>query len=154
MLAGVVVVGVLIVRPLASVLQADPHIGTWVLNVAQSKYSPGPAPKQQTSVYSMKGESLTVTTKGLSPDGKPLTTEFTAGFDGKDYAVKGNPDWDAVSIKRVDPQTIEFVRKRAGQVVQNARSVVAKDGRTRTVTVTGVNAQGQKMSTVGVYDRK
>ena len=30
---------------------ADPVLGTWELNVAKSKYNPGPAPKSQTRIY-------------------------------------------------------------------------------------------------------
>jgi hypothetical protein len=51
----------------------------------------------------------------------------------------------------VDSHTLEFTRKKAGKVVQTARSVASKDGKTRTVTVTGVNAQGQKLDTVGIW---
>jgi hypothetical protein len=105
-------------------------------------------------VYSAAGQGIKVVTKGTSGDGKPTMTEYTANFDGKDYPVKGNPDWDAVSLKRVDSHTIEFARKRGGKAVQTATSVVSKDGKTRTVTATGVNAQGQKISTVGIYERK
>jgi hypothetical protein len=32
--------------------------------------------------------------------------------------------------------------------------VVSADGKTRTVTVTGVNAQGQKVNTVALYIKK
>jgi hypothetical protein len=153
-----VVVALLAVLTLARVetakAQADPHLGTWVLNVAKSKYTPGPPPKQQTSVYSAAGDGIKVTTKGVGPLGMPTTTEYTATFDGKDHAVAGNPDWDAVAIKRIDSHTIEFVRKRAGKVVQTARSVVSKDGTTRTVTTNGMNSQGQKIQTVGVYEKK
>jgi len=35
---------------------ADPHVGTWKLNVAKSKYSPGPAPKEVTMKIEAKGE--------------------------------------------------------------------------------------------------
>ncbi len=70
---------------------------------------------------------------------------------GKDHPVKGNADWDTTALKRVDARTIEFTRKKGGKVVQTARSVVAADGKTRTVTVTGVNAQGQKVNTVALY---
>lgn len=150
----IVVVSLVSVWTQNTIAQADPHMGTWVLNVAKSKYSPGPPPKEQTSIYSAAGENLKVSTKGMSADGKPTMTEFTATFDGKDHPVKGNPDWDAVSIKRVDSHTIEFTRKRAGKMVQTATSVVSKDGKTRTITSTGVNAQGQKISTVGVYEKK
>ncbi|MEO5739353.1 MAG: hypothetical protein ABIS29_02030 [Vicinamibacterales bacterium] len=140
--------------PVRGAMQADPHTGTWVLNVAKSKYTPGPAPKQQTSVYTVKGDTLTVSTKGTSADGNPLATDFAATFDGKDHPVKGSPDYDAVSAKRVNSQTIEFTRKKAGKVVQTARSEVSQDGHTRTITTTGVNAAGTKISQTGVYDKK
>jgi hypothetical protein len=147
-------VSLIVLWPQATAAQADPHVGTWVLNVAKSKYMPGPPPKEQTSVYSAAGQGLKVSTKGTSADGKPTMTEFTANFDGKDYPVTGNPDWDAVSLRRVDSHTIEFTRKKSGKTVQTATSVVSKDGKTRTITSVGVNAQGQKLNTVGVYEKK
>lgn len=130
--------------------QADPHVGTWVLDVQKSKYAPGTAPKSQTSVFAAAGQGLKVTTKAVTATGTN-NTEYTASFDGKDHPVKGNPDWDTTALKRVDSHTIEFTRKKGGKVVQTARSTVAKDGKTRTVTVTGVNAQGQKLNTSAVY---
>jgi hypothetical protein len=150
----VVLIGLVVLSPRTLSAQGDPHAGTWVLNVAKSTYTPGPPPKEQTSVFTVTGQTLTAATKGTSADGKPTITEYTANFDGKDYPAKGNPDWDAVSLRRVDSQTIEFTRKRGGKVVQTAMSVVSKDGRTRTITASGVNAQGQKIQTTGVYDKK
>ena len=140
--------------PATTAAQADPHSGTWVLNVAKSKYTPGPAPKDQTSVYTVDSKSVKLVAKGTSADGKPTMTDLTAPFDGMDHPVKGNPDYDATSARRVDSHTIEFTRKRGGKVVQTATSVVAKDGKTRTVTITGTNAQGQKISNIGVYEKK
>jgi hypothetical protein len=150
----VVLIGVVGLSSRAAWAQADPHSATWVLNVAKSTYTPGPPPREQTSVFTVSGQTLKAATKGISADGKPTSTDYTASFDGKDHPVKGNPDWDAVSIRRVDSHTIEFTRKRAGKVVQTATSVVSKDGATRTITATGVNAQGQKIQTTGVYDKK
>lgn len=150
----VAVIGLVAVSPQAVWAQGDPHAGTWVLNVAKSSYMPGPAPKEQTSVYAVTGQSVKVSTKGTAADGKPTMADFTASFDGKDHPVTGQPDWDAVSMKRVDSHSIEFSRKKGGKPVQMATSVVSKDGKTRTVTMTGVNAQGQKVSTVGVYEKK
>jgi hypothetical protein len=142
------------IRSDTAVAQGDPHIGTWVLNVAKSKYTPGPPPKEQTSVYVAAGDGFKVSTTGTGADGKPTMTGFTAMFDGKDHPVTGNPDWDAIMAKRVDSHTVEFARKKGGRVVQTATSAVSKDGKTRTVTTTGENAQGQKISTVAVYDKK
>ena len=68
--------------------------------------------------------------------------------------MTGNPDWDATSLKRVNPNTAEFTRKKAGKVVLTGTNVVSSDGKTRTVTTTGVNAQGQKINNVAVYDKK
>ena len=59
-----------------------------------------------------------------------------------------------VSVKRINANTVEFTRKRAGKVVQTATSVVSKDGKTRTITTTGVNAQGQKIHNIAVYDKQ
>jgi len=134
--------------------QGDSLLGTWVLNVAKSKHTPGPPPKEQTTIFEAAGQGLKVTTKGIDSDGKPTMTAYTANYDGKDYPVTGNPAWDMVSLKRVNANTVQFTRKRAGKVVQTATSVVSKDGKTRTITATGVDAQGQKIKNVSVYDKK
>lgn len=151
LIGGVVVLGVAMVLASAVVLaQSDPHVGTWVLSLEKSKYAPGTAPKSQISVFAVAGDGLKVRTRADTTTGTN-NTEYTATFDGKDHPVKGNPDWDTTSLKRIDSHTIEFTRKKAGKVVQTARSTVAKDGKTRTVTVTGVNAQGQKVNTSALY---
>jgi hypothetical protein len=38
--------------------------------------------------------------------------------------------------------------------VQTGTNVVSKDGKTRTITVDGTNAQGQTVHNVSVYDKK
>jgi hypothetical protein len=133
--------------------QEDRFVGTWVLNVAKSKYSPGPLPKSQTVVYEAAGNGLKVTSKA-DVGGKPMTTTYTASYDGKDVAVTGNPDYDMTSVKRIDGNNLELTRKRAGKVVQTVTMVLSKDGKTRTVTTTGVNAQGQKVNNVAVFEKK
>ena len=147
-----VVVGVAVVMAATQIglAQTDPHVGTWTLNLEKSKYAPGTAPKSQTSVFATAGQGLKVATTAVTATGTS-NTEYTATFDGKDHPVKGNPDWDTTALKRIDDRTIEFTRKKGGKVVQTARSVVSADGKTRTVTVTGVNAQGQKVNTVALY---
>ena len=102
----------------------------------------------------MAGQGIKVSTKAVAADGKPTMTEFTAMFDGKDHPVTGNADYDATMMKRVDSQTIEFTRKKGGKMAQTATSVVSKDGKTLTITTTGVNAQGQKINNVAVFEKK
>ena len=44
---------------------ADPLVGTWVLNVAKSKYTPGPAPKSETRTYVVAGPDIEASSKGV-----------------------------------------------------------------------------------------
>ena len=153
-IAAVVMTMVVAIGSQSGFAQADPFIGTWVLNVAKSKFQPGPAPKDQTSIYEASGQGVKVTTTASTAAGKPTTTAFTASYGGKDYPVTGSPDYDTVSLKRVNPNTVELTRKKAGKVVQTGTNVVSADGKTRTVTTAGVSAQGQTFNNVSVYDKK
>jgi hypothetical protein len=149
-----VVGAVLAFTSLALQAQNDLIVGRWVLNVAKSQYSPGPAPKQQVSVYEAVDDGLKVTVTSTSADGKTTAYSFTARVDGKDVPVTGNADWDSTSLKRTGSHTMEFTRKKSGKVVQTATMVIAKDGKSRTVTTTGVNAKGEKINNVAVYERQ
>src|SRR5215510_13621420 len=143
-----------VMSPLSNFAQADPIIGTWKLNLTKSKYSPGPPPKSQTVTYESVGQGVKVTVKGTDAEGKPINFQSTGNFDGKDYPVTGNADWDTIARKRIDAFKTETTRKKAGKVVSTATSVVSKDGKTRTVTEKGVNAKGEKISNTLVYDKQ
>jgi hypothetical protein len=151
---AVLAVCLVAMSPLSGFAQTDPSIGTWKLNLAKSKFSPGPPPKDQTLTYEAVGEGIKLTVKGTDGEGKPIDSQYTANFDGKDYPVTGNPNWDTVSLKRIDAYTVEFTRKKAGKVVGTGTNVVSKDGKTRTITAEGVNAKGEKTSSTAVYDKQ
>jgi hypothetical protein len=51
--------------------------------------------------------------------------------DGKDQPVKGQP-YDTISIKIVDPRTVEEIEKKNGQIVSDERFTVSQDGKTLT----------------------
>ena len=44
--------------------------------------------------------------------------------------------------------------KKDGKVTLSGKVVVAADGKSRTVTTTGTNAKGQKVSSTAVYDKQ
>jgi hypothetical protein len=79
----------------------DANMGTWKLNEAKSKFAAG-ATKNNTVVYEAAGDSVKVTIDGVDGAGKPTHNEWTGNFDGKDYAVTGDPTSDMRSYKRVD----------------------------------------------------
>ena len=137
------------------VIAADNNVGTWQLNLAKSNYSPGPAPKSQTlKIEAWGDDGVKYTADGVGADGKPTHAEFQAKYDGKDYPFKGNPDADMLSYKRIDANTLEATTKLNGKGTIAAKAVVSADGKTRTVTQTGTNAQGQALSVTSVYERQ
>ena len=132
----------------------DPNIGTWKLNEAKSKISPG-APKNTTVVYEAAGDSVKVTVDGTDGDGKPAHNEWTGKFDGKDYPVTGDPSGaDTRSYTKVDDHTLAFTNKKGGKVTITGRGVVSSDGKTRTVTISGTDSKGMKFTSTAVYDKQ
>ncbi|HET9218259.1 MAG TPA: hypothetical protein VFR18_14840 [Terriglobia bacterium] len=139
----------------APATSANPHAGTWTLNVGKSSYSPGPAPKSQTlKIESWGDDGLTYVADGVGADDKPTHSEFQAKFDEKDYEFKGNPDADMLSYSKVDANTLHATLKRKGAAVITAHVVVSPDGKTRTVTQSGKDAQGRDVKIVSVYEKQ
>jgi len=132
---------------------ADVSMGTWKLNEAKSKLAPGAA-KNNTVVYAAAGDNVKVTVDGIDSDGKAAHNEWTGKFDGKDYPVTGDPNSDARSYKKVDDHTLELTVKKGGKVTVTGRIVAAADGKSRTVTTSGTDSKGAKVSSTGVYDKQ
>ena len=134
--------------------QSDPAVGSWVLNLGKSKYTPGPAPKSQTVTITAVPNGIRVSAKGVGGDGKATNTEYTAKYDGKDVPVMFNLSYDATALRRIDANTSEIVRKKAGKIVQTAKRAISADGKTMTVTTTGVDDRGRQVSNVAVSDKQ
>ena len=132
---------------------SDPNMGTWKLNEAKSRFSTG-ATKITTVVYEPAGDQVKVTTDGTTGDGKPVQTEWTGMFDGKDYPLTGDPSANTRSYKKINDHTLELTNKKEGKVTATGRIVVSADGMSRTVTVSAMTAGGQKMTYTAVYDKQ
>ena len=140
---------------LADAQPGDPFVGTWRLNVSKSKYNPGPAPKSITSIYEAAGKGYKVSVKNEPASGAVRQYSYTTNLDGKDALVTGtNPNADTIAVKRIDTHTIETVNKKGGKVTTTQRNVVSADGKTRTVTTTGTDGQGQKLNDIGVFEKQ
>ncbi len=134
-------------------LASDMQMGTWKLNEAKSKLAPGAA-KNRTVVYEAAGDSIKVTVDGVLGDGTPAHNEWTGKFDGKDYAVVGDPASDMRAYKRIDDRTMELTVKKDGKTTVTGKIVVAADGKSRTITTSGTDAAGKKTSGMSVYDKQ
>jgi hypothetical protein len=137
----------------AAALAADANVGTWKLNSAKSKLTPG-TPKNDTVIVEVAGDNMKVTVDGTDGDGKPAHNTWTGKFDGKDYPVTGDPASDMRSYTKVNDRTLTLTLKKAGKVTTTGRIVLSADGKSRTVTITGTDPQGKKVSGTAVYDKQ
>jgi hypothetical protein len=131
------------------------RVGTWKLNLAKSKYDPGPSPKSATRTIEARGNGTRQRTEGIDATGNRVAYEYTASYDGKDYPITGTGipnEADTIALRRIDDFTIEATLKRAGKVVQTTRSVLSKDGRVLTYTARGINPSGQPTNNVTVWE--
>lgn len=132
----------------------DPIVGSWELNVAKSKFSPGPAPKSESRTYVLAGQDIKASSTGIDASGERTAREWTINYDGKDRPVTGRPDADTLSLKRIDAFTTEFTQKKAGKVVITGTRVISKDGKVMTITTKGTNAKGQTINDVEVFEKR
>jgi len=74
-----------------------------------------------TTIFKTQGDQLSMKS--------PAGDSYTAKFDGKDYPYQGNYGINQVSLRRVDPNTIEETDKKDGKVLGVARMTLSPDGK-------------------------
>ena len=141
--------------PQASYAQSDSMSGLWQVNVAKSKYDPGPPPKSQTVYFQGEGQNRKVTIVGITATGNPQLATFTEFVeDGKPHPVTGLAGIDAQAYTRADARTLNVSRLKDGKVIQTGTWVVSPDGKALTVTFTGTNANGRQVNNLLIYDKQ
>lgn len=144
---------VLLLGAPATVRAADPIIGTWQLNLARSRYDPGPAPKSQTRIYTQDKTGIKAISIIVYRSGNTDTVHYPADYDGKEHPVAGSPDTDGIVMKRVDDYTAESSLMHAGKVIGTTRRTVSRDGKALTITYRGTGPTGEQVSNTTYYDR-
>ena len=91
--------------------------GTWQENPTESM-----SENAQSFRFRVEGDMLTMTS--------PLGDSFTAKMDGTEAPVKGDRGADRVSVKQIDPSTLEQTYKLDGKVVSITKMTVSGDGKT------------------------
>jgi hypothetical protein len=136
----------------AASFAANPHIGTWKLNEAKSKLVPGMG-KNTTVTYAEQKDKIKITVDGVDKDGKPTHSVWVGKFDGKAYPVKGNLPYNSVAYKVVNDRTNDITAMKDGKIGWTGQITVAADGKSRTVTINGTDANGKKFKGKAVYDK-
>src|SRR6266700_2651649 len=74
--------------------------------------------------------------------------------DKSKYSPGPAPQNTTVKVKRIGADTIESTMKKGGQVMMTVTSKVSKDGKTRTSTFKGKDAEGHDVLNVVVSDKQ
>jgi hypothetical protein len=140
-------------------------LGKWALSIARSTFksdltnfslsgADGSAPQWRTMVIEQAGDSIkyTTDTQLVTNATNFLRVEYTAKLDGKDYPVQDSSTMDAVSLRQVNPTTIERIAKDRGKVVETATFTLSADGKVLTIKNDGTG-QGVQYHDVQVFDR-
>jgi hypothetical protein len=133
---------------------ADPTDGTWTLNVAKSKFSPGPAPQSHTRSYATTSQGVALTYSVVSADGTKTSGQSNYKYDGKDYPITGSPDFDTLAVTRIDAFTAKSVQKKNGKSIGTTLRTVSKDGKVLTLSSKGTSAAGTPYNNVLVFDKQ
>jgi len=136
----------------AACFGASPQMGTWKLNEAKSKLAPGMG-KNTTVVYAEQGDKIKITVEGVDKDGKPTHGVWIGKWDGKAYPAKGNLSWNSAAYKVVNDRINDITTIKDGKVAWTGRIVVAADGKSRTVSISGTDAAGKPFKAKVVYDK-
>ena len=136
----------------------DPSLGTWRLNVAKSKFTPGPPIKGDTRSYEVNDEGwLIVTTETIQPDGTHTGVRFAAKFDGKAYPQIGRfaPTVTLITYEPVDRLTLKYTqRDTSGKVLSTNTRTVSTDSQTMTIEQRSTDANGRPVVNVELFERR
>ena len=152
------VIGTLVILGVSAAAVAadapDPIVGTWTLNVAKSRFSPGPAPKSQTRTYAQSAQGTSLTFSGVAADGAQVSGQSTFNYDGKDYPISGSPDFDTLSLKRVNGSTAKATLKRGGKRVGTTTRTISAHGKVMTLATKAKDVKGSPYDNVMVFDKQ
>lgn len=136
---------------------ADPFVGTYRLNAAQSKKSDAqPMPLAATLAISEDGDNLVLALSREFSDGSTLKERTSLPKAGGPLRMLdgANLRSDTVTVTRTNPTTIDFVRMSGGKEGVRQRYTLGADGRVLTNTMKGTNPQGQQVDRVMVFERQ
>lgn len=146
---------VLLFIPVGLMAAENPYLGVWKLNLAKSKFDPGPPPKSiLIKVEPTGANSVKRIQDVVRANGEKIHDEIDYTFDGKEYPVPNSQFFDTMVSRQIDAYTTERIFKKSGKIVNTVQRAVSKDGKTLTITDKGMNTQGRQHDTFEVYDKQ
>ena len=128
--------------------------GSWYLNVEKSQW--GQMRKPISVVLEMQHREPALQYHGTVTYSNEDTRDFAfeGAMDGKEYAMSRSYGTGTITMRRVDPFTIESTFKTPdGAYVETARTTVSRDGKSMTRRLRNRSPEGVKTWTE-IYDRR
>jgi hypothetical protein len=154
-LTHIVILALLTIAPTSLLLaQSDPRLGTWSLDVAKSKYTPGPPPAKEVRTYSLMGHNMSVNVESTDVHGNRVVLNYVATEDGKDDPLNGLSAGNGISMHRIDARTFEADTKKDGKVIGTTMGEISQDRKTMTLTFKTTSPDGQPITNIAVYEKQ
>lgn len=140
--AGLAALFIVLTAGSALLAQNNPFVGTWKLDVASSKFTPGPAPQSQMRTWEASGK---VMVESVGATGKASSYGYTLKGDGKEYPTIGAIPNTAETIvsKKLDANSYEARFIKAGKQVEVTTFAVSNGGKTLTIHAKGSSPAGE-----------
>jgi len=137
----------------------DVQTGHWTLNLAKSQFKTSPAPKTQIVTIVPEGkDGVKVTADVVRTNGAKAAFAYAAQYDGKEYprteTGDGAVSGQMVTLKRIDNSIAERITYLKGKKLVIEKWEISSDGKTRTVTQSGLGGDGKPVDNVLVYDKQ
>jgi hypothetical protein len=92
-----------------------------------------------------------LTFNAVAADGSAISGQSAFKYDGKDYPFSGSPDYDTVSLRRVNASTVKSWLKKTGKVVGTTIRTISAHGKVPILSTKVTNAKGVKSEHIAVY---
>ena len=131
----------------------DLFLGTWQLQPQQSAYEFGPSPAEGLYRISTDGQQYLFELEWKTAEGQQFETSFSGVPDGRQYPYENPQIADALSLTRVDEQTLDSASYKGGKRIAHARRELLDNSRTMRVTQSGQTPDGVTYSNVSYYNK-
>jgi hypothetical protein len=136
---------------------ADPIIGTWKLNLAESKFPATEVmPKERTEIYrELEVDLIEFIATGIEANGSPISFKATWPQQGGtvDIMQGGNEETSYIETL-VEPGNWYVTVLQNGKQIGVIHKTFSKDGKKMRQTYTSTDAQGNPFERLSLYDRQ
>jgi len=137
----------------------DVQAGRWTLNLAKSQFKTSAALKTQIVTITNDGkDGVKVSADVVRTNGAKAAFAYAGQYDAKEYPRTETGDGavpgQTVTLKRIDNHAVERITYLKGKKLVIEKWEISRDGKTRTVTQSGVGPDGKPVDNVLIYDKQ